>query len=65
MKRSTRWFQNNAQQDTTSRLSILPVLARTGPDNPSEPVINESTQGKTYFKVGESEVEGEGGEVAG
>lgn len=65
MKKSTRWYQKNAQQDTTSRLSVLPVLNRTGPDNPSEPITNESSQGQTYFKVGESEIEGDGGEVAG
>jgi hypothetical protein len=63
MKNSQRWFDRNAQQDIRLRMSTLPVLARTGPDNPSEPIPGSNQQGKTYFKVGDSEVEGE--EVAG
>jgi hypothetical protein len=63
MKRSQRWFSGNAQQDTTSKLSTLTVLARTGPDNASEPTSRENNQGVGYFKVGVSEVEGEDGEV--
>lgn len=60
-----RWFNNNAEQDIRSRLSTLPVLARTGPDNPSEPTSTQNKYGAAYFKVGTTEVEGEGGEVAG
>jgi hypothetical protein len=63
MKRSTRWFQNIAQQDTTSRMAILPVLAKTGPASAAEPHLDTNSQGQTQFKVGTSEVGGE--EVVG
>jgi hypothetical protein len=63
MKRSDRWFNERAVQDTRLRVSTLPVLARVGPDNPVEPHRDKNSKGNSYFKVGKTEVGGE--EVVG
>lgn len=63
MKRSDRWWQSKAVQDTRARVATLPVLARVGPDNPSEPTRDRNSKNEMYFEVGKSEVGGE--EVVG
>lgn len=63
MKKSDRWFNNKASQDTRAGIANLPVLVRTGPYNVSEPHMDRNAQGQKHFKVGQSEVGGE--EVVG
>lgn len=63
MKKADRWFQTQASQDTRTRVSILPVLAKVGPDSPAEPHRNENSKGESYFEVGKSEIGGD--EVVG
>ena len=54
MRKSDRWFNTKATQDTTSRVSTLPVLARVGPDNNSEPTNDRNDKNEKYFEVGKS-----------
>ena len=63
MKRSDRWFAERAVQDARTRVATLPVLARIGPENNSEPIREKNKQGEKYFEAGKSEVGGE--EVVG
>jgi len=63
MKRADRWFQDRAVQDIRSRVATTRVLAKVGPDNPSEPTRDRNSKNEKYFKVEDSEVGGE--EVVG
>ena len=56
MKRSDRWFTEKAVQDTRTNVATLPVLARVGPDNPSEPTSDRNEKNERYFEVGKSKV---------
>ena len=55
----TKWLSNQTQQTVMTRVSVFPVMAKTGPSARSgkkETVVSKTGEG--YFVVGESEVGG-------
>lgn len=60
MKRMVQqWFTNNTQQAVMSKVSVLPVIARTGPSNRQSTVaVERKNPEDNVFIVGESEVGG-------
>ena len=58
MRKSTQWFSKNTQQAVMSRVSAMPVLARTGPTAKSGKSGVTKRTGANTFVVGESEVGG-------
>jgi len=58
MKSSAQWFANKTQQTVMMRASVLPVMARTGPNTKSGAVAPTKKTGEGVFKVGVSVVGG-------
>ena len=63
VKSGRQWFVSRSDQRTFSRVSRLPVLARTGTSLPSNVKKDKNKDGKPFFIVGRSKVGGE--EVVG
>lgn len=59
MRKPTQWFVKNTQQAVMSKVSVMPVIARTGPSARSGRQTTTVKTGEKVFVVGESEVGGE------
>ena len=59
LKKSVQWFTKNTQQSVMARVSVLPVIARTGPSAKSRTESASKPTGANTFIVGVSKVGGD------
>jgi len=63
VKRSVKWFNKRAEQNTNSRISELPLLMSLGPSSQINEQRKTDSENNKFFRVGDSEIGGE--EVVG